>query len=287
MAGALELHLGELGQVGQPGDVGESVAAGEAGREHLAEESGTGVLGDPGGRPGAVGGEGTSADQQRDGLPRPDEFGHRGDGVGVDRVGWRDGPSGSRPARGGEPADVGREHQGGHPTGRGHRGGDGVGGVGRDVVGAQGTAKPAGDGRRDGVDVALERGVVLLVVGGVVAHDVDHGRPRPTSVVQVGHAVAEPRAEVQQGGCRSAAHPGIAVGRAGDDTLEQAEDAAHLGHVVEGGHEVHLRGARVGEADVDTGIDEGADERLGAVGDVAHVRSPLRGSGCRSGRRPS
>ena len=60
-------------------------------------------------------------------------------------------------------------------------------------------------------------------------------------------------------------HAGVAVGGAGGDALEQGQHAAHLGHVVEGGDEVHLRGAGVREADVDAGVDERADEGLGAV----------------------
>ena len=109
--------------------------------------------------------------------------------------------------------------------------------------------RPAGRGP----DVGLERGVVALVVRRVVADDVDDrgvGAPR---VVQVGEAVAEPGPEVQQRRGRAAGHPRVPVGRAGGHALEEAEHAAHLGHVVEGGHEVHLGGARVHEADVDAG----------------------------------
>ena len=41
--------------------------------------------------------------------------------------------------------------------------------------------------------------------------------------------------------------------------------AAHLGDVVQRGDEVHLGGAGVGEADVDPGVDQRADECLRAV----------------------
>ncbi len=44
------------------------------------------------------------------------------------------------------------------------------------------------------LDVALERRVVLLVVGGVVADDVHDRREAPAGVVEVGQAVAEARA---------------------------------------------------------------------------------------------
>src|SRR5207253_3253003 len=94
------------------------------------------------------------------------------------------------------------------------------------------------------------------VVGGVVADDVDYGSARPTRVVQVGEPVPEPGPEVQQGRRRTVGHAAVAVGGAGDDTLEQPEHTAHLRHRVERGDEVHLRGARVGEAHVDATIDE-------------------------------
>jgi hypothetical protein len=58
---------------------------------------------------------------------------------------------------------------------------------------------------------------------------------------------------------------GVPVGRAGHDALEEAEYAAHLGHCVECGDEMHLRGARVGEAHVDAGVDERTDQGLRAV----------------------
>ena len=65
-------------------------------------------------------------------------------------------------------------------------------------------------------------------------------------------------------------HAPVAVGRAGGDAFEQREHAAHLGHRVERGHEVHLRRARIHEAGVDSARDQRADERLGAV----HVCPP-------------
>ena len=53
------------------------------------------------------------------------------------------------------------------------------------------------------LDVGLERRVVLLVVGGVVADDVDDRRAARAGVVQVGEPVAEPGPEVQQRGRRA------------------------------------------------------------------------------------
>jgi hypothetical protein len=90
------------------------------------------------------------------------------------------------------------------------------------------------------------------VVGGVVAHEVDDRRPRPAGVVQVRGAVAEARPEVQQRYRRPVGHAAVPVSRSRHDALEESEHRTHLRDGVELGHEVHLGGARVREARVDT-----------------------------------
>ena len=135
--------------------------------------------------------------------------------------------------------------------GRGRRGRDRLGGVGGDVGRGQRAPHPAGDRAGDGVDVGLQRRVQPLVRAGVVADDVDHRRPGAAGVVQVGQPVAHARAQVQQRRGGAAGHPRVPVGRAGGHALEQGEHRAHVGDVVQRGDEVHLRGAGVGEADVD------------------------------------
>ena len=84
-------------------------------------------------------------------------------------------------------------------------------------------------------------------------------------VVQVRQPVAEPGPEVQQRGRGLVGHPPVAVGRARGDAFEQREHAAHLGHRVQRRDEVHLRRAGVGEAHVDTRVDQRAQQSLGAV----------------------
>ena len=116
---------------------------------------------------------------------------------------------------------------------------------------------------------------------------------RAARVVQVRDPVAEAGPEVQQRRGRPAGHARVPVGRAGDDAFEQAEHRPHLGHGVERGDEVHLGGARVGEADVDAGVDERADagparrscDRVPFASGVS--RGGCRGSGCRAGRTRS
>ena len=172
------------------------------------------------------------------------------------------------------PRDVGRQHERRDLTGRTERRGHRVGRVRADLAGLR---RPADEPRhvaRHRLDVGLELRVVLLVVRRVVADDVDDRRLALARVVQVGEPVAEARPEVQQGGRGPAGHAAVAVGRAGRDAFEQREHAAHLGHRVERGDEVHLRRARVHEAGVDTARNERADECLGAVHDVSLSFSP-------------
>ena len=82
----------------------------------------------------------------------------------------------------------------------------------------------------------------------VVADDVDDRRARLVGVVEVRERVAQAGAEVQQRRGRDPGHPAVAVGRAGGDALEQREHRPHLRHPVQRRDQVHLRGARVGEA---------------------------------------
>ncbi len=151
---------------------------------------------------------------------------------------------------------------------------DGLDGIAAQGLRALRGAHPGRDVARDGLDVRLQLCVVLDVVGGVVADDVDHGHPALACVVQVGEPVAEAAAEVQQGRGRLAGHARVAVGGAGSHALEQAEHGAHLRRAVERGDEMHLRGAGIAETDRDAGIHEGAHQGVGAV---RHGGIPVQG----------
>ena len=78
------------------------------------------------------------------------------------------------------------------------------------------------------------------MAGGVRADDDDHRGPGPAGVVQVGQAVGQARPEVQEHGCGLAGDPGVAVGGAGGDALEQRQHPAHLRHRNQRADEVHL-----------------------------------------------
>ena len=214
---------------------------------------------------------------------RTSASGRDGVRVGGHHLG-RGGRLGRAPGLG--PRHVGREDQGGHLPGRAHGGAHGLGRVPGHLLAVARGADPPRHRAGDGLDVALQRGVEGLVGQGVVTDDVDHRRVAPSGVVEVGPAVAEAGAEVEQRGRRLAGDAGVAVGRAGDHPLEQAQHAAHLGHVVEGGDEVHLRGAGVGEADVDPAGDEGADERVGAVHGVLRDGGGVGAGRAQSSRVP-
>jgi hypothetical protein len=171
-------------------------------------------------------------------------------------------------ARAGRPADVCGQDQGGDAAGAvpGVAGGpDGGGRVDPGVAHVLGAAHPLRHGAGDRGDVRVQGRVEGLVVGGVVAHEVEHGRAGAPGVVQVREPVAEAGAEVQQGRGRPPGHPPVSVGGAGRPALEQAQDAARLGPAVHGGDEVHLGRARIGEAELHAAAREGREDRLGAA----------------------
>ena len=257
---AVELRLGHFGQVGQPVDGRDARPTFQVGRECLAQQEGAAHVGDPAGgvQPGRA--ERTTAEQEGSPLTRAQGLGHL-----VDRVvrhhrrpSPRTGRAGARGGLG--PRGVGRQYQGRHAARRAERRGNGVRPVSGDVVRPCRRAVPARHRTGDGGDLRLERRVVAGVVGGVVAHDVDDRRAGSSRVVQVGQPVAEPGPEVEQRRRRTACHASVAVRGTGDDALEEAEHAAHGRHVVQRSHEVHLRSPRIGEADVDPGIDQRREE---------------------------
>ena len=88
-------------------------------------------------------------------------------------------------------------------------------------------------------------------MGGVIAHHVQDGTAALPGIVQIGPAIGEAGAEMQERGRQLAAHPGVAIGSPGGPAFEQAEDAAHVEMRVERRDEAHLRRAGIGEAHLD------------------------------------
>ena len=102
------------------------------------------------------------------------------------------------------------------------------------------------------LDVAGQGSIVLQVIGGVVSDDVDDRAMGAPCIVKVREPVRETGAGMQQGCGRPPRHSRITVGGAGDHALEQTEHATHRGLSIQGGDKMHLGGAGVGEADIDT-----------------------------------
>ena len=94
------------------------------------------------------------------------------------------------------------------------------------------------------------------MVSRVVADDVDDGSKGAFGVVQVGQAVGESRAQVQQGGGGFVGHSAIAVSGAGDDPFKQPQYGPHAGNLVDCRNQLHLGGAGIGKANLDAGIDQ-------------------------------
>ena len=109
---------------------------------------------------------------------------------------------------------------------------------------------PVGDRPRDPLDIGGQRGVEGDMGDGVLAHDIDDAGPGLLGVVQVGKAVGEAGAEMEEGRGGLARNTEIPVRRARGDGLMQREDGAHGGRLVQRGDEMHLRRAGIGETDV-------------------------------------
>lgn len=161
--------------------------------------------------------------------------------------------------------------------GRGNRGGA----IGRHRLGVRRGANPGRHRPRQTLDIRGQRCVVTDVVGRVLTDDVNDARMRLLGVVQVGKAVGEAGTKMQQGRGRRALHAEIAVRGSGHHALEQAEHAAHAGDPVQCGDEMHLRGARIAKADVNTARYQRPHQtfrtvhRFNSIGEIDFLRPDL------------
>ena len=170
------------------------------------------------------------------------------------------------------PRGVGRQDQGCDLRRRAARRGNGGSAVTGDRFGVRRSPNPGRHRPRQALDVGGQRRIVFDVVGGMLADDVDDAGIGLLGVVQIGKAVGEPGAEMQQRRGRRALHAEIAVGGPGHHALEQAEHAAHALDPVQCGDEMHLRGAGIGEADVDAARDQCPHQTFRTVHGLAPVR---------------
>jgi hypothetical protein len=235
----------------------------------LARHEGVGdhsdsVGGQPRGLDQGLGAAGLAADQD----DRLDRLAQRQDCF-LDRGGRRRRPHGllgdDRLGAGFQPGAVCGQDQADRAAGRPIARLDGLGGDRRDLVGAVGGARPDGVGPDQGGDVGVQRRVILAVIGGVVADDVDDRSEGAPRVMQVRHAVAVAGPQVQQGAGGLVGHAAVAVGGARRHALEEAEHRPHLRRPVQGRHELHLAGAGIGETGGDLIGHEGREQGVGAV----------------------
>ena len=115
----------------------------------------------------------------------------------------------------------------------------------------------------------------------MVADDVYHAGAGLVGIVDIGKAIGEAGSQMQQRRGWLVGHPVIAVGGAGHDPFEQAQDAAHAVHPVERRDEMHLRSTGVGETHIDAAADQRAHQAFRAV-----HRSILRSPVPLAGRMP-
>ncbi len=114
------------------------------------------------------------------------------------------------------------------------------------------------------LDVRAEWRIELPMRESVLTHNVDDWRSRAPRVVEIRQAVGESRSQMQQRRRRDSGHARVAIRRSGRNPFEQAGHGPHPRNPIERSNEVHLRGARIGEAGIDAGGHEAAHERLGA-----------------------
>jgi hypothetical protein len=74
----------------------------------------------------------------------------------------------------------------------------------------------------------------------MLPHQIYKRHLRPARIVQIRKAIAQARTEMKQSACRFLRHAGVAVGRSGDDALEEAENATHFADPVERGDDVYF-----------------------------------------------
>ena len=172
------------------------------------------------------------------------------------------------------------------PPGGPSRGGDRVGEVAGQRVGAARRPHPARHRAREALDVRLQRRALAEVRRRVVAHDDHDRRAGLGGVVEVGEAVGQPRPEVQQDERGPAGQAPVGVGGARADALEQPEDRADPG-ALERLHEVQLGGARVGEADVQSGCRGGPQQGVRPARSICQLVVGGDGRGTAGTRRPA
>ena len=124
-----------------------------------------------------------------------------------------------------------------------------------------------GNRARNALDIRGEGRIVLQVIGGVVAHHIDHGHMPFLRIVDIGEAVAEAGAKVQERGGGALGDARKAIRGSGNHPLEQAQHAAHALDLIQRGDKMHLRRSGVGKTHRDTVVHQRCNQAFCTVHD--------------------
>ncbi|GAV33408.1 hypothetical protein ROTAS13_01063 [Roseomonas sp. TAS13] len=255
---------GDVGDIGHAFQLRAATAAGHAGIGHLAQQLRAAGLGDAPGQLLALLAQRAAAEKdQHVPLLAQDACGGP-DGRRIGRRGRRHG-QGLRHHAALVPGCVGGQDQRGDLPRRGAGGLHGHRGVPPDIGGGRAGADPGGNGPGPAFRIGRELRVIGAVIGRLVAHDIDDAAAGAAGVVQVAESVREAGAAMQQGAGGLPRHAPIAVRHAGHDILLQSQNAAHAGDLVQCRHEMHLAGARIGEACVHARLEQRMDKAMGTI----------------------
>ena len=132
-------------------------------------------------------------------------------------------------------------------------------------------------GRRHAFDVGGQRGVVGDVIGGVLADDVDDARVAFLALCRLASPLARPGPRCSR---VEAGHPACGSSRRPRPSPRPRTGPARSAcrHLVQRGDEMHLRSARIGEADVHTPRNQGAHQAFGPIHLAGHSGTPAPSS---------
>jgi hypothetical protein len=74
----------------------------------------------------------------------------------------------------------------------------------------------------------------------MLTDEVDHRHLRSLGIVEIRQPICESRTQVKQSACRLLRHTRVSVSRSCNHTLEEAENAAHLGDSIKRRDNVYL-----------------------------------------------
>ena len=94
------------------------------------------------------------------------------------------------------------------------------------------------------------------MIDGMIPDQIDHRRPCSLGIVEIGKAVAQTGAQMEQGRGGLFRHPAVAIGSTSDNTFKQTQNGAHIRLLVDRGNQLHLRCSGVGETNFYTTVPE-------------------------------